>query len=109
MAPCAPPTTLPLLPPTAAQIPNGGACHISGRPYTVFRWRPGNDARYKKTIICQEVAKAKNVCQVSARRAVGRRRSRAFRARGAALGAHVAAAPNSPPARPSSPSPGVPV
>ncbi|GBF91525.1 hypothetical protein Rsub_04265 [Raphidocelis subcapitata] len=46
------------------KIPNGGACHISGRPYTVFRWRPGNDARYKKTIICQEVAKAKNVCQV---------------------------------------------
>lgn len=42
----------------------GGTCHISGRPYTVFRWRPGNDARYKKTIICQEVAKAKNVCQV---------------------------------------------
>lgn len=30
----------------------------------MFRWRPGNDARYKKTIICQEVAKAKNVCQV---------------------------------------------
>ncbi len=46
------------------QIEYGGQCHISGRPYTVFRWRPGNDARYKKTIICQEVAKAKNVCQV---------------------------------------------
>lgn len=30
----------------------------------MFRWRPGNDARYKKTIICQDVAKAKNVCQV---------------------------------------------
>lgn len=59
------------------QIPNGGACHISGRPYTVFRWRPGNDARYKKTIICQEVAKAKNVCQVrsmgSAERRAGMR------------------------------------
>lgn len=41
----------------------GSTCHISGRPYTVFRWRPGNDARYKKTIVCQEVAKAKNVCQ----------------------------------------------
>lgn len=37
---------------------------MSGRPYTVFRWKPGPDARYKKTIICQEVAKAKNVCQV---------------------------------------------
>lgn len=46
------------------KIPYGGECHISGRPYTVFRWRPGNEARYKKTIICQEVAKAKNVCQV---------------------------------------------
>eukprot|EP00803_Ostreobium_quekettii_P009893 evm.model.scf_51.4 EVM.evm.TU.scf_51.4 scf_51:35985-40803(-) len=46
------------------RIEYGGTCHISGRPYTVFRWRPGNDARYKKTIICQEVAKAKNVCQV---------------------------------------------
>jgi hypothetical protein len=60
----------PLPPPPAAaalsQIEFGGTCHISGRPYTVFRWRPGNDARYKKTIICQEVAKAKNVCQVRA-------------------------------------------
>ncbi|KAJ9529454.1 hypothetical protein QJQ45_013807, partial [Haematococcus lacustris] len=46
------------------RIEYGGQCHISGRPYTVFRWRPGNDARYKKTIVCQEVAKAKNVCQV---------------------------------------------
>jgi pre-mRNA-splicing factor RBM22/SLT11 len=50
--------------PTSMQIEYGGQCHISGRPYTVFRWRPGNEARYKKTIICQEVAKAKNVCQV---------------------------------------------
>ncbi|KAK9839921.1 hypothetical protein WJX74_000404 [Apatococcus lobatus] len=46
------------------KIPYGGECHISGRPYTVFRWKPGTDARYKKTIVCQEVAKAKNVCQV---------------------------------------------
>eukprot|EP00210_Caulerpa_lentillifera_P005328 g5091.t1 len=46
------------------RIEYGGTCHISGRPYTVFRWRPGSDARYKKTIICQEIAKAKNVCQV---------------------------------------------
>ncbi len=47
------------------QIEYGGECHISGRPYTKFRWRPGSDARYKSTIICQEVAKAKNVCQVN--------------------------------------------
>lgn len=46
------------------RIEYGGECHISGRPYTKFRWRPGSDARYKSTIICQEVAKAKNVCQV---------------------------------------------
>lgn len=46
------------------QIEYGGQCHVSGRPYTVFRWKPGPNARYKKTIICQEVAKAKNVCQV---------------------------------------------
>ena len=56
------------LPPSRAQIEYGGQCHISNRPYTVFRWRPGNDARYKKTIVCQEVAKAKNVCQVGATR-----------------------------------------
>merc|ERR1712232_233086 len=36
---------------------------ISG-PYTVFRWKAGSEARYKKTVICHEVAKAKNVCQV---------------------------------------------
>lgn len=46
------------------RIEYGGECHISGRPYTKFRWRPGSEARYKGTIICQEVAKAKNVCQV---------------------------------------------
>lgn len=46
------------------QIEYGGQCHVSGRPYTVFRWKPGPNARYKKTIVCQEVAKAKNVCQV---------------------------------------------
>lgn len=27
------------------RINYGAECHISGRPYTVFRWRPGNDAR----------------------------------------------------------------
>ncbi len=39
-------------------------CAISGRPFTVFRWRPGTDARYKKTVVCKEIALAKNVCQV---------------------------------------------
>lgn len=27
------------------RISYGAECHISGRPYTVFRWRPGSDAR----------------------------------------------------------------
>jgi len=42
----------------------GSECAISGRPFTTFRWKPGSDARYKKTVICREVALAKNVCQV---------------------------------------------
>ena len=28
------------------RIEFGGECHISGRPYTVFRWKPGAEARY---------------------------------------------------------------
>ena len=46
------------------KMPLGGECAISGRPFTVFRWRPGNEARYKKTVVCKEIAQAKNVCQV---------------------------------------------
>ncbi|KAL4183569.1 hypothetical protein AMTRI_Chr11g155760 [Amborella trichopoda] len=39
-------------------------CKICSRPFTVFRWRPGRDARYKKTEVCQTCSKLKNVCQV---------------------------------------------
>ena len=46
------------------KMPNSRECKISGRPYTAFRWQPGSEARYKETIICAEVAIAKNVCQV---------------------------------------------
>ena len=34
------------------RIEFGGECHISGRPYTVFRWKPGADARYVKLSAC---------------------------------------------------------
>ncbi|KAJ0953054.1 putative transcription factor C3H family [Helianthus annuus] len=39
-------------------------CKICTRPFTVFWWRPGRDARYKKSEICQTCSKLKNVCQV---------------------------------------------
>eukprot|EP00045_Choanoeca_perplexa_P015413 m.193262 g.193262 ORF g.193262 m.193262 type:complete len:132 (-) comp16978_c2_seq1:78-473(-) len=41
----------------------GSACKVCDRPFTVFRWNPGKDARFKKTEICQTCSKIKNVCQ----------------------------------------------
>ena len=38
-------------------------CKVCSRPFTVFRYKPGSNARYKKTEICQTCAKLKNVCQ----------------------------------------------
>jgi pre-mRNA-splicing factor RBM22/SLT11 len=43
--------------------PNGKACKICERAFLVFRWKPGGDARYKKTEICRTCARLKNVCQ----------------------------------------------
>ena len=49
---------------SSSQEDYAAECAISSRPFTVFRWRPGNEARYKKTVVCREIALAKNVCQV---------------------------------------------
>ncbi|WOH09635.1 hypothetical protein DCAR_0729093 [Daucus carota subsp. sativus] len=47
---------------TKANYSNG--CKICSRPFVVFRWRPGRDARFKKTEICQTCSTLKNSCQV---------------------------------------------
>lgn len=45
------------------KIPYGQACKICEKPFTCYRWKPGPQARYKKTQLCQSCAKSKNVCQ----------------------------------------------
>ena len=48
------------------QAPNGAACKLTNRPFTVFKWRVRGaaGAGWKVTQICIEVAKMKNCCQV---------------------------------------------
>lgn len=41
----------------------GAECKICSRPFTTYRWNPGQKMRYKKTEVCQTCARAKNVCQ----------------------------------------------
>ncbi|KAJ3568642.1 hypothetical protein NP233_g5583 [Leucocoprinus birnbaumii] len=41
----------------------GRSCGTCARPFTVFRWNPGQGGRFKTTVICQTCAKIKNVCQ----------------------------------------------
>jgi len=41
----------------------GKECKICERPFTVFRWCPGQGMRFKKTEVCQTCSKMKNTCQ----------------------------------------------
>lgn len=45
------------------KMPMSRECKVSTRAYTAYRFKPGKEARYKETVICYEVAVAKNVCQ----------------------------------------------
>ena len=42
---------------------HGRECKICQRPCTLFRWKPGSEARHKRNEICQTCARIKNCCQ----------------------------------------------
>ena len=52
-----------LSPPLQTKEQHGKACKICERPFTIYRWKPGPKARYKKTELCHTCAKIKNACQ----------------------------------------------
>ena len=41
----------------------GRECGTCARPFTVFKWNPGQGSRVKSTVVCQTCAKIKNICQ----------------------------------------------
>lgn len=41
----------------------GKGCKICERPFTVYKWKPGPQSRFKATELCYTCAKMKNVCQ----------------------------------------------
>ena len=47
------------------KYPNHKECPITGRPFTVYKFRPGGaESRYKSTVVSKDAARLKNVCQV---------------------------------------------
>lgn len=45
------------------KLPLMSACHVCTRPMTSFRFQPGPQARYKKTVLCKVCSDIKNACQ----------------------------------------------
>jgi len=45
------------------KLPAHAECRITGRPFTVFRWRSKHGRGCKETIVCYEIAAEKNICQ----------------------------------------------
>ncbi|CED85309.1 pre-mrna-splicing factor slt11 [Phaffia rhodozyma] len=43
--------------------PLGAECKICTRPFTIFKWNPGQGSRFKKTEICNTCCRVRNVCQ----------------------------------------------
>ena len=55
--------SLGMLTPVQSKQEFGRECGTCARPFTVFKWNPGQGSRVKSTVVCQTCAKIKNVCQ----------------------------------------------